>query len=140
MKRNIKLVFGVCAMGLIAIGACKKSSNSSPSTPVSGKWKLVQDGFDLNSNDTLDANEITADSSSTYYTFNNNGSGSVTGMLGTTSITSPFTWTLLYTNTWLKEVIGTDTTYYHVDALTATSMTLRDTTGGFVNWTIYTKQ
>ncbi len=134
-------------MGLIAVASCKKSSSGSNS-PIVGKWKITQDATDTNNNGVLDAGEKYTDSSNSIITFNSNNTGISTESFGTATLSANFSWALTNNNTALR-IISTDntvtpaimdTSYSIVDAITSTTLIVRDTSSSPIQWTIFTKQ
>ena len=133
-------------MGIIAVASCKKSSSGSAS--IVGTWKVTQYAIDVNGNAVLDNSEKITDTTNNKITFNNNGTGSIFEIEHGDTINLVFNWALENNNAWLRTVTtdtsgGTtsyDTSFSKIDALTSTSLTLRDTSSSPIQWTIFTKQ
>jgi hypothetical protein len=141
MKKS-KLVIACICLLFVAFASCKKKHNPSAQDNIVGKWKITEEATDLNGNGVMDANEIHIDTSlsNIIVTFNANGTA-ITSLSGLPYYS--FLWALTNNSTYLKT---TDTSsggaiqFLHIDNLTSSSMTLKDTTGGTVGWEVWTKQ
>lgn len=137
---NIALT-GLC-ITLIVFASCKKHNNPSVSDNLVGTWKATYTATDTNGNGIMDPNERMVDTADANFrlVFNANGTLALT-LFGTPIAQS--SWSLINSNTYLKTVdtgsAGT-TTIQHIDNLTSSSLTLKDTTGGTATWTIFAKQ
>jgi hypothetical protein len=128
---------------LFAVVSCKKSSSSpSVQSEIVGTWVASKDAVDLNGNGVMEANEIYADTSFPGATLVFSSSGTFSDVfMGIPLVTG--SWKLVNNNTYLETsdtLYGGSTDYQHIDNLTTTSLTLRDTTGGQTSWTILTKK
>lgn len=141
MNKITIAAIGICIV-LAAFASCKKKHNPSVQDNLLGKWKLNKEAIDTNGNGKMDANEVFTDTSSANYLLIFNADGTITE----TYLNVParqLTWSLENNNTYLKIVdtsSGGKTTHKHIDELTSTSMTWKDTTGGTATWTIFAKQ
>ena len=134
----------ICFFFLFSFGACKKSAhNSVQHDDITGKWRKTRSAIDTNGNGIIDNNELLAPDtydSTHILIFNNDGTGEITYM--NTNVAT-FSWSLENNNTYLKIYYAgsiTGLTYQHLDTLTYAAMTLRDTTGMSIVWSLYTKQ
>ena len=143
MNKNLLIILSVC-FTFAACLSCKKTTKSSVQhDDIMGKWRRTRVAIDTNGNKKIDDLELLSPSSydSTHVlVFNSDGSGLITSSnvsVGT------FSWSLENNNTYLRiDYAGsaTGTITQHIDTLSSSAMTLRDTTGVSVVWNLYTKQ
>ena len=129
-------------IAVFAFASCKKKNNPSVSDRLHGTWRPAFNAADANGNGVLDASEKVADSTSTVFkmTFNSNNTLVIYYM--DTAIDQQ-SWNLQNGDTYIKfldSAVGASPLYLHIDEITSSSMTLKDTSGGVVSWSIYAKQ
>jgi DNA-binding beta-propeller fold protein YncE len=134
------ILFIALSAGMAIFVACKKTSGGAKSM-LEAKWKSEQAGYDANGNKAIDSNELhTTDSLNEYRLFNSDGSGAEIGVnFGNYPL--PFYWALSTDNQYLRITdTSNNATIFHIDVLTNTQLTLRDTAGGVAVWNVYKKQ
>ena len=143
MKKSTLAVICLIAISVAAFTSCKKKKDPSAQSMITGKWKITSTGTDLNGNGIFDASEVSP--TDTFYnnlviTFNSNGTGNSTYYGLTEGL---FSWALSNGNAYM-DITDTgsygSTTHLRIDKLSSTSMTLKDTAGGTVNWDVFAKQ
>ena len=139
--KNITAILLILATGLLTFPACKKNHSSSVpvSTEITGKWKLVKYGIDINGNGKMDSYEVVTDTSSVIvWAFNMDSTCTISNALG---VVSSFNWALKFNNTYVKTTYPMGLNgWYHIDNISSSSLTLRDTSGGGIVWDILSKQ
>lgn len=107
--------------------SCKKSSSSNANSNLLGKWYIAGDSTADYTNGTLvdHSSEVITDRS-TYFLFNNNGSGSV--VTTSNNETSSLNYTYKVSDNTLtfnfpQQVVGTDTVYASTQTATITILT-----------------
>ncbi len=121
--------------------SCKSKHDTSTRDLVAGDWSLTHSVRDDNGDGIMDSTEISLGvrTPSPTYTFVSNGSGYVT------LLSNPqynFTWELV-DNTTIKITGSTPTstpTTTTIDKLTATDMTLKETTSSLTSWGLFKKK
>ena len=147
-KKTMKIIstfllgFGVA---VIAFTSCKKQDDppakSSLSSYIQGTWKATFRATDDNANGVMDASEKVVDSADlgNTFTFNPNS----TFVIKQTGVTvGEEIWTLTNNNTYLKlmdTAAGGVPEFLHIDFLSSSAMTLRDTIGGTAQWIVLEK-
>lgn len=137
MKRTNGIAILACI--LIAVAACKKENNNDQvKENLTGKWKATTNALDDNGNGIMDAGETFPDGIYLTHNLVFTSDGVLTIVNGTI-IAGKKNWELAHGNTYLHTFESTSSTYYHIDALTSSSFTLKDTTGGHITWITFAK-
>ncbi len=138
------LILLAAACMIIALDSCKKKSNGNPTKDnLVGTWNPTTEAKDANGNGVMDGAEVVA---AYLYgghklAFNADGTVSILAING--GLSGEWTWALEQNNTYLRTAdkkTGTNVVYQHMDNITSTAMTLKDTTGGVTTWYIFAKQ
>lgn len=143
MNKTLVGIIGTCAIFAAAFTSCKKSKSSPQHDNVTGNWKKTAYAIDTNNNGVMDANEvlpIDSVSAKLIVVFNGDGSGQI--ITGNVTL-NQFAWSLENNNTLLKLIYrdpAGKTTIQHIDNLTSSAMTLKDTSGISAIWDIFNKQ
>lgn len=127
MTLKLKSVAGILAISLVAFASCKKKSDNSVKSKLTGKWKTTKDGYDANNNGTMDASEVytVTDSTATLVTFNSDGTATSKDFVSGTNSTS-FTWKLINSD---KDIVITESGLSdtaHIESLTSTDLEISD--------------
>ena len=141
MKFRTVLFMGA-SVAIFAFASCKKKSSASVSSNLQGTWRATYDAVDANGNGVLDANEKVTDTTTAKFKMTINSNNTLVIYYMDTAIDQQ-SWTLQNGDTYIKfldTAAGSTPTYQHIDNISSSSMTLKDTTGGIVSWTIYAKQ
>jgi hypothetical protein len=137
-----KVIIGMCLL-LAAFLSCNQKSGSSVKDNIVGKWKVVKDATDLNGNGKIDANEEVTDTANADFLLIFDANGSFTITAAGIQV-AEMTWTLENDNTVVRTIDTSsgarDTTYQHIDNITATNMTLKDSSVVPVKWSVFVKQ
>ena len=146
MKKDIRMLILIFAVGVVSMATSCKKNNDAPSRSqmLIGTWQVTRLYEDNNNNGVADSDEIVQDTtlSHEWFSFYTNGKLIVAYYTNLTD----YKWGLAGNNTYI-DIIDSFTfsnanTYYHIDTLTSTTLVLKDTTGasyGGTNWTILTK-
>lgn len=150
MILNLKSATGILAIGLVVFFAsCKPKKDDSPKAKLIGKWKNTSMAIDANGNGMVDAGETypIPDTVLQYYTFNSDGSGSISQTNNGMTYSVGYTWTM--TNNTDIQIHPAATSSmseqdFKIQTLTATDLTVKNTTSAsgatYSYWLIFKKQ
>jgi len=152
MKTSVKLFIGILAISLVGFASCKKKKDDSPKARLTGKWKVVQGGYDVNNNSVMEATEVMTipDTFAVFMTFEGDGKGSMSLDFGGATISNGFTWSLINNDqdisikgTSTSSLLPIDEGTAHINSLTSSDLILRDTElsdSTLASWTVLKKQ
>lgn len=127
----------LCVLFLMA-SACRKDKDNHVRENLLGKWKATENGRDDNANGKLDDGESFPD---IVYVGNDvvfDADGTLT-LVNSTSLRGRKTWELLHGDSYLRITEPAYATDYHIDAITSSSLTLKDTSNGRISWYMFSK-
>lgn len=144
MKR-LNRIITTAGASLLLLGSCKKDNNNNNVVHdnLIGSWKAVTDARDSNNNGIIDAGETTPDAMFVNYLWVFKSDGTLSYMEYGTILAGQWSWQLVANNSYLKTTdagaAGT-VIYKHIDNISSTSLTLKDTSGGVTTWVTFQKQ
>lgn len=143
LSKTVSIPGCLCLCCMLLVSCSKSTGPSLQHNEITGKWRKTRSAIDTNGNGKMDPIELLAPDSydSTHvFVFNSDGSGQI---IYQNLIAGSFSWSLENKNSYLRmSYPGTSAapTLQHMDTLTTTAMTLKDTTGSRLSWSLYNKQ
>jgi len=127
----------LCVLFLMA-SACRKEKSNHVKENLLGKWKATENGRDVNANGKLDDGESFPD---IVYVGNDvvfDADGMLT-LVNNNALMGRKTWELLHGDSYLRITEPAYATDYHIDAITSSSLILKDTSNGRISWYMFAK-
>lgn len=137
--KNRSITF-VLAFAAIAFASCNKSNNNNQTKDnLIGTWTAATNATDNNGNGIMDANETFPDTRYVMYDLAFSADGKLT-YLNNHIVAGIANWELTTDNSYLRIFETTNSLSYHIDAITASVLTVKDTSGGRISWVVFNKK